>query len=216
MRGLLAIALLLTLGADYPRHRRFLQPNLPAGGAAACTNFPATTNNVLQSQDFLTTWGKLNGGGAGALTVTAAAHAAPSCAQVNNTAGCGTTSATRLQFVAMAAGAYQALRQTGLSGTASGGLWVLGNGQSGTLHISINNLGACAACAYNATTWVRCSQLNVTASAFWILSDPTDCGTPSELAKDVFIWQADVQPTATLSVSVKTTTAPVTQPAGCY
>jgi len=46
MRAMISVAVLLACGADYPRHRRFMQPNLPS---APTTLLPAYSSGT----DFL-------------------------------------------------------------------------------------------------------------------------------------------------------------------
>ncbi len=69
MRGLLLTLALLTLGADYPQHRRFLQRSLPRG--ASCV--PATGGPVTNTGWRVQTTG-------GGLVITEGVGPSPGCA----------------------------------------------------------------------------------------------------------------------------------------
>lgn len=181
MRALLAIALLLTLGADYPQHRRFLQRNLPAGSCTPPTGY-----------DIDTAWSATE---TVASTFTQNAAVSPSC----------DVDATRIQFPAVPGG-YSFYRSTlnvspsclGDNASHAAEIHVRGNSSSGSFGFCIINSGAynCATCAFSAA-WSLCQVTSVvdvggTNTGRLVIGNTGVFASPTgpTAAVDVFVWGA--------------------------
>lgn len=183
--------------------------NLPRvesdGTALGVLSERAATNSCLQSEDFATTWGK-----SADVTRTVNQATAP-----NNTV---TADALVFNDAAVSESAvFQGITRT--AGAWVDSVYVKGNGQSGTIDLvqfnsSVNLFSA--ACAYNSTTWTRCSVGPNTLSAlswFFIIGCEKQGMTSNcTSSPSVYLWGAqaeagDAQHTAYLSSYVPTTTA---------
>lgn len=181
------------------------QPRVMPGGdgtgGLGLSVWEARTNGMLRSQEFENAAWTPNGLGAAAPTITANAATAPD----------GTVTADRVQFSATSAGQNSILFQDGCPASgapASAGVYVLGNGSSGTLKVGVYD-GATwqtSLVAFSATTWTRMIKENVTAAAgtTLMLVGNYNAISGTAAAADVFLWQGDCQGGATISPPIKT------------
>lgn len=215
MRWLLILMAVLSLGAA-PRHRRFMQKNLPANVCAstpvACTS--GVTNVLKYSEVFSTAGSSSNwtnsqtGGGPNFITVTDNYAIGPDCVTQN---------AARLQINAQGAAEYSVRAQALPANQFSCGVKLKGNlGTSGSIHawVTSSGLNACVTCTFNGTDWTLCKQENQTigVGSFYVGSDPLDCGGGATAAVDVLVADAQCNTGATLSGYVKTTSSTTTCP----
>ncbi len=147
MRALLITVALLALGADYPRHRRFMQRSFPPAASGACV--PAS------GSAFGTGWSDFGA----AKTVTLNSALSPSCA----------VDATRVQFSSAVGTHGTWWSPTVLCTVATGAkanlrLWVRGRSGSGTINLStIRSAGPVydyGDCPFT-TTWSLCTYTTV-------------------------------------------------------
>lgn len=204
MRSAIAIAVLLTLGAA-PRHRRFMQPNLPRAGTAVVPQPCPRTNSALYSESFDTgaVWQEDHSGGAAAPVVTADQAADPIT---------GAMTADRIQFAGTSASQDSILFQKACpNGPAksSGSVYVKGRTGSGTLDfckltsIAIPN---CHDCAYTSTAWTRCTVTNHAVTLdqgyFYIGNASVFNGGAVRAANDVYVFGGDCEDGATVSAYI--------------
>lgn len=165
----------------------------------------ARTNLAPQSQAIdNVAWSRTNSAAA-APTVTADQAVAPD----------GTTTADRVQIPLVSSG-WSLIQSAVITAAAtnSGSLFVKGNGTSGTLSVFFG-ARSCVPCAYNSTSWTRCTDDNVATGAtnFNFGNDVTDCGGGPYSAQDIFVWGVQVELGAYTSSYIATTAAAVTRSA---
>lgn len=222
MRWVLVTLLLLSLGATYPRHRRFLQKNLPA---VSCTPYPETTNSVLWSQQYENAvWGVVSLFSADPV-ITANAATAPSCAQTNNITGCGAMTADRIDFGEIEEGEYSFVYQLTSCPAVSPqtqDVWLRGVSTSGVVNIVVSGGSGSVCLACNVSTeWTRCYQTvtnSGTAVVFGSLSSTHNCAAGTRAAFSVYAWNHGCtnRGTPPAPLPIRTTTAVVTRLAGCF
>jgi hypothetical protein len=168
-------------------------PRIEAGaGALSYLREPGSTNTILRSQELDNgAWTKF-GTGVPAPTVTPDYAMAPD----------GTTTAERVQFSSVSPGQDSLVYQPAGCpiGTDSAGVFLKGNGTSGTLQAFIN-LGAssaCVGCLYNSSTWTHCLMGGTVASSGNIvIGNETaagfNCQGTSQPSADVLVWGAQCE-----------------------
>lgn len=142
-------------------------------------------------------WGKSSVGVA-VPTVTANQAIAPN----------GTLTADRVQFAATNAGQESVINLSNVCPNPSqciAGIWVLGNGASGTLDIGIRATSG-TTCNYNASTWVLCTTpaTSVTGAHSLNIGNDTFYSSTSRSAQDVFVWGGQVNTASALGAYVLT------------
>lgn len=201
---------LVECSANQPR----VMPGGDGTGGLGLQISGARTNYIPDSQALnAVSWSELKN--TGTVTVTANAAVAPD----------GTTTAERLQLPATSSAQYAGLLySTTVEGIHSAGVYLKGNGTSGTFHLGIyDKAGAvyvCSSCTYVAGSWTRCVVENV--------PDAQDQGTlllgnmgnfcgnlgnPAMSAFDGYVWQVDHQVGTTIAAPIKTSGGTFTRPA---
>lgn len=183
-----------------------LPANRPCVTRSGLLSESARTNLMVRSAEFDNVAWSSGATGVAAPTLTANAAVAPD----------GTMTAERMEVPLTTAGQYS-YRYQALAGAAahSWGVYVRGNGTSGTMHLwGGNTPNACVLCAYNATTWTRCALSHGAATptmGFGNDSTNAACVTAGAVASalDVFVWGAQAEAGAKASSYVPTTSAAV-------
>lgn len=192
---------MVTCSNNQPR----VMPGGDGSGGLGLLIESARTNICLRSQEFdNAAWADQTFGGPAAITITANAAVAPD----------GTTTAERFQIPAVSAGQYSLRAQSVANGTNIASVFAKGNGQSGTVWVIMAGGGgtSCGPCAYNATTWTRCSNPALAnTNTIYIGVDQLSCATSNQGSKDVFIWGAQVEAGVFPSSYIATAGATVTR-----
>lgn len=233
MRWLLVTLLLLSLGATYPRHRRFMQKTLPAGGSSCIPVTGTAINYATWSQAFdNAAWSSFANMAAPVVTADVPGVVAPACADVVNVAGCGVAGTVdRVEFPATALTKFSAIRNIYSSPEQTNNGYVYAKAGPGGCAGGLE-IGTSSATEYyftsNAITsnWTRISDLEggfgALGSTLFIgnlapAARPSDTlGAATRTACDVYLWQADAASTGNAQRPVKTTSAAATQGPGCY
>lgn len=160
------------------------------------------TNYLLESQTLnVAPWTTIGT----AITVTANYATAPD----------GTLTAERLQIPATSGAGASLRAQTGIAAAImTGSCYVKGNaGTSGTLDMYQSGVSfSCGGCAFNGTTWTRCSQTATAAVTTWhIGNDSGDCGGVARSAVDVLVWGCQSEINGYATSYYPTTTAAATR-----
>lgn len=189
MRWLLVTMVLLSLGADYPRHRRFVQPNLPSGGACVPVTPPAGVQPT-NPNTYTSGWTLLNGGGPVVPVLTAAAATGPNCVAA---------SAQRIDLPTVTAGqfsgVYQANGCINSGGNQDQSIYLRGVSGSGTIDMcSFAVVPNCAQVSFTATAWTKVSRNNINTGGtgdFFFGYDANDTGGVGGTAVSFYAWGAD-------------------------
>jgi hypothetical protein len=183
----------------------------PISAGPGCVNYGVTTNYVLSSAAIGdSNWVKEGSTTAPTVTLNAVANPLD-----------GGITASRLQIAATSGSAYSEVNQSGAmpNKTDVCSVYIMGNGNAGTVNIMQFSPMSCHACAYAANSWTRCSQAsNITSvNRFYIGNDSADC-PGSYSAKDIFVYgaQCEVSVDGGPSPYIYTAGAAVTRDAGCY
>ncbi len=204
----LSNASMVLLTTDAPR----VMKGGPGTGPVGLMMELAGTNQLLRSQAFDNAVWSPTGLVVAAPTITVDQAVAPD----------GSTTAERMQLPAVDASGLQAsyIFQAGTTtGTVSSGIYLKGNGTSGTLYSlvgPVSGVYTCTACPYVSTSWSRCAEesITTTSAAIYFLGvygSTYGCGEGATAAQDVFIWQADMQAGAVLTSPILTTSAAATR-----
>lgn len=166
----------------------------------------SATNNTVRSDEIAdSAWLKVGGGGGSVPVATANYGLAPD----------GTMTAGRLQGSACPAiNSYSvALEFTSTQvGTNTESFYVKGTSSSGVIGTYVNNAslvtGASNACAYNSTTWVRCSvtaPYDFTEVGMGCIHNATTSGASDTGAYDVLVWRVQAERGPFATSGIKTT-----------
>jgi hypothetical protein len=158
----------------------------------------AATNLILRSQELSTSPWIVDGA-----TVTNDYAIAPD----------GTKTAERLACPGGGSACRVVQPSIGAAGANTTSVYVKGTSGSGALYVYAN-VGNATACAFNSTTWTRCSETKTFsgASAINIGFEPGSYGIPaSYTAVDVLIWGAQVETGSVATSYTPTTSAAATR-----
>lgn len=142
----------------------------------------ARTNDVPRSQELDNAAWNPNASGVAVPTITANFGTAPD----------GTATADRVEIPATTGAQFSLVSQTALAaGVRAGSIYVKGNGTSGTIDLFQSGTSVLCGCAFNSTTWSRCSLASSAAvTTLQVGSDSLDCASASRAAVDVLLWGA--------------------------
>ena len=163
------------------------QPRVESsGGVLGLRVEAARTNSALRSQELDNAAWVDDSNPVSNITVTANQATAPD----------GTLTAERFQIPARTAAQWSLRRQAIAAGsTGSASVYLKGNGTSGSVSLIADGaLATCVDCAFNSSTWSRCT---LSAAGAWIFIGSASgygaCAGGSRAAEDVFVWGAQTE-----------------------